>query len=199
MKICITLDDVIRAKTKQFGEIYKRAKNQDIELSELDFSTNDLAEIFGMTKKEYNDFLYKDYTFEIFAEAPVVETMLDKKLNLWHLKMNDEDVEVILANTKEFNISIGYTCFFLSQIATRVREIHFPKDGKELWDKCDIIVTADPYLLSSVPEGKRVVKIETSYNKNIECEKSYESLAKLLGDEEFLTWAKNEKSEEMKK
>lgn len=191
MKICITLDDVIRAKTKQFGKMYKRGVNDDIDLDALDFSTNDLANIFNMTKKEYNKFLYEDYPFEIFAEAPVAEKMLDKKLNLWHIKLNDEEnIELMLANTKEFNASIGYTCFFLSQIATRVREICFPKNNEELWEKCDVLITADPDLLKTCPENKMAIKINAPYNKEVYAEKSYEKLSDLLNDETFIKWVK---------
>jgi len=191
MKICITLDDVLRAKTKQFGKIYKKGINNEVDLDSLDFSTNDLANIFNMTKKEYNKFLYEDYSFEIFAEAPVMEKMLDKKLNLWHIKLNDEEnIELMLANTKEFNTSIGYTCFFLSQIATRVREIYFPKNSTELWDKCDILITADPDLLDNAPVWLTTVKIETNYNKDCPSSKSYESLSKLLDDADFINWVK---------
>ena len=51
MKICFTLDDVIRAKTVQIGKIYKRNINGDIDLDALDFSTNDYQEIFSFKTK----------------------------------------------------------------------------------------------------------------------------------------------------
>lgn len=194
MRICITLDDVIRAKTQQFGKMYKRGINPDIELDTLDMSSGNLQEIFGMTQKEYNKFLYEDYPFEIFAEAPVTEKMLDKKLNLWHIRLNDieipsyrkgETIELILGNTKEFNASIGYTYFFLSQIATRVRETYFPAVAKDIWNNCNVLITADPELLASKPEWGISVKIKTDYNADYSADFEYDKLADFLEDEEF--------------
>lgn len=180
MKICITLDDVIRAKTKMFGKIYKQRIDNDINLSELDVTTNDMSEVFKFESKEaYNKFLYEDYPFEIFAEAPVVSRMLDKHFNLWHIGIADkygDKVEILLANPYEFNTSIGFTCFFLSQIATRVRKFVFPKNSSDIWNECDVLVTADPKLLSEKPSEKISVKIEMPYNENAEADYSYENL-----------------------
>lgn len=190
MRISFTLDDVLRAKTRQFGKIYKKAFGVDDEfLESRDFSTNDLCKVFEFPSKEkYNEFLYKDYPFEIFAEALPMERMLDKKFNLWTLKILDENPEVTfsLSNPYEFNASIGYTCFFLSQVATRIREFYFPADSAEIWDKCDILVTADPKLLKEKKEGKVSVKINAPYNKDVEADLEYESLEALISDEKFL-------------
>ena len=46
MKICLTLDDVLRNKTVQLGKIYKKYINPDIDLESLDFSTNNYEDIF---------------------------------------------------------------------------------------------------------------------------------------------------------
>lgn len=190
MKICFTLDDVIRAKTQQIGKMYQKYINADIKLEQMDLENQSLSEALGFDSvAEYRKFLYEDYAFEIFAEAPVMERMLDKKLNLWHINVSHKDLkeplEVMLANPREFNASIGFTYFFLSQIATRIRETFFPLDYVEIWDKCDILVTADPYLLEAKPEGKIAIKIETDYNKNSEADYTYESLMKFLEDNEI--------------
>jgi hypothetical protein len=191
MRICITLDDVIRAKTKQFGKMMVKSFKMDSEsLSNMEITTNDLCEAFGFESRgEYNKFLYEDYPFEIFAEAPVMERMLDKNLNLWMLGILNEDgwedTEFILANPYEFNTSIGFTCFFLSQIATRVREFYFPADSSKIWDRCDVLITADPKLLSEKPEGKTSIRIDAPYNKDCACDYSYESLSKLIEDDKI--------------
>ena len=191
MRICITLDDVIRAKTRQFGKILAKSKGEDPDTyADIEMTSNNLCETFNFKdKNEFNDFLYKDYPFEVFAEAPVMERMLDKKLNLWMLDLKNtegfEDVEFILANPYEFNTSIGYTCFFLSQIATRAREFYFPADHSKIWERCDILITADPDLLNEKPEGKIAIKIDAPYNTECESDYSYESLAKLFEDDEI--------------
>ena len=197
MRVCITLDDVIRAKSKQFGKIYKKAFGVDDDfLNSRDFSTNDLCKVFEFENKDkYNEFLYKDYPFEIFAEAPVTERMLDKHFNLWLLKAADDEIgsefEFLLANPGEFNSSIGFTCFFLSQIATRVREFYFPINSSDIWTKCDTLITADPKLLSEKPEGKLSIKIKAPYNEEVEADLTYDSLESLIKDEEIFKKIKN--------
>ena len=192
MRICITLDDVIRAKTKQFGKMMvKSFKISSESLSNMEITTNDLCEAFGFESRgEYNKFLYEDYPFEIFAEAPVMERMLDKNLNLWMLGILNEDgwegTEFILANPYEFNTSIGFTCFFLSQIATRVREFYFPADSSKIWDRCDVLITANPSLLNGKPEGKTAIRIEKEYNKDCPCDYHYETLSLFLTDENII-------------
>lgn len=191
MKICFTLDDVIRAKTRQFGKILAKSRGlEEDAYADVDINTNNLGKVFAFdSTTDYQEFLYKDYPFEVFAEAPVMERMLDKRFNLWTLDIENkegcEDIEFMLANPFEFNASIGYTCFFLSQIATRIREFYFPKNSSDIWNKCDVLVTADPKLLAEKPEGKKSVKIEAPYNKDSEADLTYESLSKLIEDEEF--------------
>lgn len=191
MRICITLDDAIRAKTKQVGKMLAKSRGVDVsEFENVEITTNDLCEVFGFESRgAYNKFLYEDYPFEVFAEAPVMERMLDKKLNLWMLEILNkdgwEDTEFILSNPYEFNTSIGYTCFFLSQIATRAREFYFPADSSKIWEKCDVLITADPKLLSEKPEGKIAIRIDAPYNSESECDYSYESLLKLIEDDEI--------------
>lgn len=192
MRICITLDDVIRAKTAQIGKIYKKYVNSDIDLDALEFNTTDYADIFGFDSlREYQDFLYNLYSYEIFAEASTTEKLVDKKFNLWHMKVTedgdyDEPVEVFIANPFEFNNSIGYTCFFLSKIATRIREFYFPMDSSTIWDKCDVLVTAEPKLLENKPEGKIAVKIEMPYNKECPCDHTYGKFSEFLDDNNII-------------
>lgn len=189
MKICFTLDDVIRAKTVQIGKIYKRNVNGNIDLDALDFSTNDYQEIFSFkTKADWQKFLYSDYAYEIFGEAPVTTKGVDKEFNLWLIGLQDidEEIEVSLANPFEFNASIGFTCFFLSKIASRVREMYFPVDSSEIWNKCDVLVTADPKLIEEKPEGKICVKINMPYNKDLKADYSFDSLSDALKENNIL-------------
>ena len=192
IRIGITLDDVIRAKTYQIGKIYKKHIDKDIDLNNLDLSTDNFAKVFNFkSNTDYIKYLYEDYAFEIFGEAGVMDKMLDKDLNLWHLNLNnddeiDEQIELVLMNPREFNNSIGFTYFFLSKIATRVREIYLPEDFMSIWDKCDVLISADNKLLKNKPEDKLAVKIETTYNGNAPSDYTYNSLMSLIKDEGFI-------------
>ena len=192
LTIGITLDDVIRAKTLQIGKMYKKYVDENINLEVLDMSTDNLAKIFSFnSKSDFIKFMYEDYPFEIFGEAGMMEKSLDKELNLWHINLNndddiDEEIKLVLMNPREFNTSIGYTYFFLSKMATRIREVYLPEDYSEIWDKCDVLITADRKLLNEKPNEKISVKVETTYNTEEKGDLTYDSLSSILKDECFL-------------
>lgn len=193
MKIAITLDDVIRAKSKSILKAYKK-EHEDFDIESVKLDTKDFETILGFkNSSEYQQFLYYDYAFEIFGEADVTEKMIDKKINLWLIDINNRDnseeqpVEMILTNAFEFNTSIGFTHFFLSKIATRIRETFFPLNSLDIYEKCDILITAEPNLLNNKPEGKIVIKIETDYNKDLESDYTYKTLSDFLDDNEIIS------------
>lgn len=195
MKITFTLDDVIRAKTIQFGKIYRKYINTDIDLSSLDFTSGDFEKIFNFkSKKEFEKFLYEDYAFEIFGEATTCDKQLDKKLNLWLLSIQDNDEiddlnpEFAISNPYEFNNTIGYSYFFVSKIATRIRDVFFPSNSNDIWSRSNVVITADKTLLNNENIYKKScisVKIETDYNKDCSADLTYHSLFELLEDENF--------------
>ena len=71
-------------------------------------------------------------------------------------------------------------------MATRIRNIFFPADSSEIWDRCDVLITADPNLLNNKPEGKTSIRIENDYNKDCEADYSYSSLSEFLLDKEII-------------
>ena len=193
MKICITLDDVLREKTKEIIKVYKKFVDHELDPSTVDISTGDLAKALGFeTTKQWQRFLYEDYPFEIFGKALTPETGFAGAFNNWTLWSQDEEftgldegVEFMLANPMEFNQSIGCTYFFLSKLATRIREVYLPMDSSTIWDKCDVLITADKKLLANVPEGKIAVKIKTEYNKEEKSDLEYDSMKSLIQDDDF--------------
>ena len=45
-----------------------------------------------------------------------------------------------------------------------------------MWDRIDVLLTANPDLLLNHPENVRVIKFNTEYNKNIEYSDSIDTL-----------------------
>jgi hypothetical protein len=45
-----------------------------------------------------------------------------------------------------------------------------------MWDEIDVLLTANPTLLLEKPKDKIVVKFNTNYNKNVDCEYEINSL-----------------------
>ena len=52
----------------------------------------------------------------------------------------------------------------------------------EAWDKCDIIITANPNILAAKPEGKISVKIEQPYNKEITADYTFKNMEAVIKD-----------------
>ena len=136
-----------------------------------------------------HNFVYNTYAFELFGKCPTCSRGLEHTLNDWTEKTIkdldiDEEIEVMFVSTMEYGTSIGNTYFFISKLGTKVREVFFPTDSFEIWDKCDVLITANPKLLESKPEGKTSIKIITEYNKECVSDVSYHSLENFLNNEE---------------
>jgi hypothetical protein len=142
------------------------------------------------SKKSKENFLYVDYPYEIFGCAKTMHRNTSVMLNNWLEEMDNNDLdgsEVSIFSLKENALTIQSTYYFLSKIGCRVRNVFFPKDGKNMWEKCDVIITTNERVVRNKPENKKVVLIKTSDNTNIEelCDLVYESFDDLLNDDNF--------------
>lgn len=87
----------------------------------------------------------------------------------------------------ENDLSVPSTYYFLSKIATRVRNVAFPKTKENLWDMYDVIITTNSELVKTCPKGKTCVLIVKNDNKSY-AEKatySYESLTDAIKENKF--------------
>lgn len=189
MKIAIDLNDVVRGYTAQFAKYYKSGIDRTFDIDTVDVWTNQLREIFPFeSKQKYLEFLYNDYTWEIFACGSAMDKNLPTRLNDWikELENLDEIPEIYLISTGEYDKTIGATYFFLSKIATKIKDIKLFQADDSVWNTFDTIITANPEILNIKTEGKISIKIETPYNIEIESDLQYESLIQCLNDEELL-------------
>ena len=171
MKIAIDINDVLRDYTRQFRLQYQKFIDPYFDISDEDINTLNFYEVFSFENEDaYKKFKYIDNAFEIFGRAEAVDKMLPYRFNDWVQNyMRDFDKEdmpeIMLVSPFEANMSIQATLLFLSTFGARVREIYFPVDSQTVWDRCDILITANPVYLENVPEGKFVIKINKPYNK----------------------------------
>lgn len=188
MKIAIDINDVIRDYTTQFKKIYQKGIDQSFEIDDKDINSFDLFEVFPFSDRNaYNTFRYIDYAFEIYGRAEATHKMLPYRFNDWMqktLRNLDEDKipDIMLVCPFETGLAIQSTYAFLAKISSRVREVYFPIDSLTIWDKCDILITANPNLIENVPEGKTVIKIETPYNIQSEAKYTFKSLMDVIND-----------------
>lgn len=166
------------------------------DISALDYIPNEdgVAEIDKMIfKKEkversadevYKEFAFQDYVQEIFGYAPLMYKNLDVDFGKFVKEYKDEYDLVLLS--KENILTIPPTLFFLSKCNSRVNKLYFPQTDEEIWDACDVLLTTDPSLIESKPEGKKVVKMERPYNTETkDGDLNCIQLVDILNDEEI--------------
>lgn len=187
MKIAIDLNDVLRAYTKNFAKVFNREYDHTFDISTLDVNTNEMDKLFPFeNKNEYNRFVYQDYPFELFGSCETVSKDTSSALTMWLRNIKDidteETIDVMIVSTMEYELSIQSTYFFLSKLGCKIREVYFPSDSTTIWDRCDVLITANPKLLDNKPDGKISVKIVADYNTECESDETYNDVINYFSD-----------------
>lgn len=192
MKIAIDINDVIRDYSNNFVRYYIEGYDHEYDLTDFEFWSNDMQAVFPFkSQQSYFNFVYNDFAFELYGKCGTCTKNLGAELNDWTEKKIkdldiDEDIELMFVSTMEYGLSIGNTYFFLSKLATKIREVYLPTDSTTIWDKCDVLITANPKLLESKPDGKVSVKIKTDYNKESDADYTFKDLSTLISSDDFL-------------
>ncbi len=120
-----------------------------------------------LTAKEvYNRFMFEDFVFEIFGNAPLMYKGQDLHMKNFCLKY-DKQVDFTLLSVENF-FSIPSTLFFLSKVTSRFKNYRFVENANEMWKHVDVLITTDPEILEGdVPWGKKLIKINRPYNEKI--------------------------------
>ena len=193
MKIAIDINDVVRDYSNNFVRYYIEGYNREFDLSNFEFWTNDMQALFPFnSKNSYFNFVYNDYAFELYGKCPTATRNLSSELNDFTEKTLkdldvDEEIELMFVSPFEYGQSIGNTYFFLSKLGTKVREVYFPQDSSTIWDKCDVLITANPTLLDTKPEGKVSIKIKAEYNEDSDADYTFTDLSSFISDEKNIT------------
>lgn len=190
--IGVELNHVVRNINKQIIKYYAKEYAPDVDLDDID-DREDVLKTFAKfdSKYERNNFLFIDYPYEIFGCANTMEKKLAVKITNWLTDISnieDEDIRIIFYSMNEEAITIQSTFFFLSKIGTRVRKVIFPKSIEEVWEECDVVITArDEFFEKEIPEGKKVVLINRPFNKDCKDKAflNYDNLSEIITDEEF--------------
>ena len=192
--IGIELNDVVRNVNAQMLKYYQRDFNPMLDIDDIDTIHEDVLSKyikFG-TKKELTNFLYIDYPYEIFGCARNCDKKFAQNFTVWLSDIPNhegEEVRVVLYSLNEGELSIMSTFFYLSKNGTRVRKVIFPKSIDELWEECDVLVTANVDVLKKeVHEGKHIIGINRRFNKDYigVCDFTYDSITDLMNDADFL-------------
>lgn len=191
MRIGIELNGVLRDTLKKIQEVYEKwyIENPFLEKDEND--TFEYEVISNLTTLNISDhlkfkdedelynFLYKEYTMEIFGHAGSVEVSGMIDLNDFYIDMRD--AHDILIVSDEIGKSKPASLFFISKFGCLIETVKFYSEStiNSMWDSVDILLTANPNLLLNHPENKMVIKYETLYNKDINVPYSITSIKQL--------------------
>ena len=193
-RIAIDINDVLRDYTRQFANIYKKVIDRSFDIEYDDIDDFNFLNIFPFLDSNgnadmyrFNNFKYEECAFEIYGRAEAMDRMLPSAFNLWTqntMRNFDEEnlPEIILFSPFEMNLSIQSTLSFLARFGIRVREILFPIDSVTMWDKCDIMITANPKLLEAKPKDKISFKVKAPYNKEASGTYEFDSMMDIIQD-----------------
>jgi hypothetical protein len=206
MRIAIDINGVLRDTIGKFKHLYEKhliegyqefpSQTYTIDLSgntELEtvsepfeykilspVTTLELQNHFSFqSKEEYYSFMYEEYCMELFGHAPSTEMTTFNDLNdiyVEHRKRHD-----LLIISDEIGKSKPATLFFLSKFGCELERVIFYSNFtiNSIWNELDILLTANPNLLLNYPKDKVVIKFETEYNKDINCEYSIKKIKEL--------------------
>jgi hypothetical protein len=143
----------------------------------LPVTSLDLSEHFKFqSKEEYYSFLYEEHPMEIFGHAPSTEMTTFHDINSIYVNLRDEHDFLIVSD--EMGKSKPASLFFLSKFGCLLEKIKFYSNLTKnvMWNEIDVLLTSNPDLILEKPKDKIVVKYNTIYNKNINCEYEISSL-----------------------
>ena len=176
MRIGIEINGVLRDTLKKISEVYEKwyienpYKEEDqkgeifSELQSLDIRKH----LKFVDEDELYNFLYKEYTMEIFGHAGSVEYNGMNDLNDFYIDMRDNHDIIIVSD--EIGKSKPASLFFLSKFGCLVENIKFYSEStiNSLWSSVDVLLTANPNLLLNHPDSVDLIKYETLYNKDVQ-------------------------------
>lgn len=202
MRIGIEINGVLRDTIGKFTQLYEKhmieEKDHDGKTFELDMSGNteelvskeefkyeilsDVTSLNLMDHFRFNDdnelysFMYEDFAMQIFGHAGSTETFTFNDLNEIYHKYRDKNELLIVSD--EMGKSKPASLFFLSKFGCLLEKIKFYSNFTKnvMWNEIDVLLTSNPDLILEKPKDKIVVKYNTIYNKNINCEYEISSL-----------------------
>jgi hypothetical protein len=188
MRIGVELNGVLRDTLKKIQEVYEKwfienpfSEEQEFKYEVLsDCTTLNISEHLKFKDEdELYNFLYKEYTMEIFGHAGSVEYNGMNDFNDFYLEMRDNHDIIVVSD--EMGKSKPASLFFLSKFGCLTENVKFYSEStiNSLWDTVDILLTANPNLLLNHPSNKRVIKFQTLYNEDIKTEHSVQSIKEL--------------------
>jgi hypothetical protein len=119
-------------------------------------------------ENEYYSFMYEEFPMNIFGHAGSVEYSSFNDLN--DIYRNIRDNHDLLIVSDEIGKSKPASLFFLSKFGCLIEKVKFYSNStiNSMWDEIDVLVTANPDLITNHPIDKVIIKFEQEYNKHVD-------------------------------
>ena len=195
-RIGIEINGVLRDTIGKFTQLYEKhmieEKEEESKTYEIDMSGNteelvskeefeykvlsDVTSLNLINHFKFNDenelysFMYEDFAMQIFGHAGSTETFTFNDLNEIYFKYRDNNELLIVSD--EMGKSKPASLFFLSKFGCQLEKVKFYSNStiNSMWNEIDVLLTSNPTLLLEKPKDKIVIKYNTNYNKNVNCE-----------------------------
>lgn len=191
MIIGVELNGVLRDTLKKIKEVYEKWYLENPFLDENEKESFERKVISDLTSLDISkhlsfkddddvyNFLYSEYTMEIFGHAGSTEVSGMMDLNEFYFDMRDKHEIIIVSD--EIGKSKPASLFFISKFGCLVESVKFYSEStiNSMWNSIDVLLTANPNLLLNHPTDKLVIKFNTVYNKDINVEHEISSIKEL--------------------
>lgn len=136
-------------------------------------SVKDSEDPMGLTKlhkfvdeEEFIEFLYNEYSFEIFMRCPLTYPDVMQDLDkLYNILVKRKHTITIVSQERENSKSPSL--MFLAQHQFKGNNIKWLYDYSNIWELYDLIITADPYIANTMPDKKVCLLIKTASTEEI--------------------------------
>jgi len=129
-------------------------------------------------EKALNIFRYEDYLIELYGTCPKTYTNVSLDINRLIKKYEDSLEFIFLIKDKE--VTIGPSLFFISTMKPIIKRYEFVNEFKDLWEKCDIYITANPDIYETMDNTKNIILKNMPYNDHIDTDYKINSISDLL-------------------
>ncbi len=195
-RIGIEINGVLRDTIGKFTQLYEKhmieEKGDDSKTYQIDISGNTeelkserefeyeiISEVTSLNlidhfkfnnENELYEFMYEDFAMQIFGHAGSTETFTFNDLNDLYYKYRENNDLIIVSD--EMGKSKPASLFFLSKFGCLLEKVKFYSNTTKnsMWNEIDVLLTSNPDLILEKPKDKIVVKYNTIYNKNVDCE-----------------------------
>lgn len=179
MEILINIDGVLRNTIAKFDYHYKdyfldrEPEDKTEEENSFEYGViepvknNFLLESYlFQSKSEFDNFIFMDYSMEIFGHAN--QSYLKAFHDLNNLIYENKEHNFTLVGLDQLGKSKPSTLFFLSRNGFMGNNVKFTMSSEipKLWKKCDLWITDNKSVIDNCPKNKKVVKFNTEYNQH---------------------------------